>query len=363
MLNQPIALALLGMCLLPSCASLPAPVQMMFQPVEQVRHSGSDVASSYYRLGRYHQDHGDLALALTAYTYAIARNPSGPEARIAAAVIHAQQGRLPQARAMLLAVCAEYPDLVQPRNNLGYVYYLQGEYGAAAAAFRQVLAMEPANQRALNNLALAEGANVRHLAARPAAVPAQAAAAVTPAPPPVEAQVEPGAPAGGMQLVRLASNMYELKMASPKSPPPAPRAVAAAETAAADAGNRQASRVEIANGNGVAGMAKRFREALAKRGVAVTRLTNARPFGRAQTSIEFRPGFEQQARGLQTVLGGKAVLQQADKLQARTDLRLVLGKDADLAFQQAPAMPDGAVLTLAVTPPSTNNSSQYQERK
>lgn len=355
MLNQPIALALLGMCLLPSCASLPAPVQMMFQPAEQVRHSGSDVASSYYRLGRYHQDHGDLALALTAYTYAIARNPTGAEARIAAAVIHAQQGRLPQARAMLLAVCAEYPALVQPLNNLGYVYYLQGEYGAAAASFRQVLAMEPANERALNNLALADGANVRQLAGKPEPAPAHVAAATSVAPPPVEARVEPPAAAGSMQLMRLASNMYELKMAPPEVTPPAPPIAAVAEITAADPGMPKDSRVEIANGNGAAGMAKRFREALGKRGVSVTRLTNARPFGRAQTSIEFRPGFEQHARGLQATLGGKAVLQRADRLQGRTDLRLVLGKDADLALADAPSMPAGAMLSSAVTPPSTNN--------
>lgn len=355
MLNQPIALALLGMCLLPSCASLPAPVQMMFQPAEQVRHSGSDVASSYYRLGRYHQDHGDLALALTAYNYAIARNPKGAEARIAAAFIHAQQGRLPQARAMLLAVCAEYPALVQPRNNLGYVYYLQGEYGAAAEAFRQVLAMEPANERARNNLALAEGANVRHLAARPESAPSQAAAAPPAAAPAAEARSQPAAPAGGMQLVRLASNMYELKMAPSQAAQPAEPVIAAAGSAIAAARTTPHSRVEIANGNGATGMAKRFRQALAKRGVAVTRLTNARPFGRAQTSIEFRPGFEQQARSLQATLGGKGVLQQADKLQPRTDVRLVLGKDADLAVLSEPAMHARAMLTSAATPSSTNN--------
>lgn len=358
MINQPIALALLGICLLPSCATLPAPVQMMFQPAEQVRHAGGDVASSYYRLGRYHQDHGDLALALTAYTYSIARNPAGPDARIAAAVIHAHQGRLPQARAILLAVCAEYPALAQPRNNLGYVYYLQGEYGAAAESFRQVLAMEPANARAHNNLMLAEGANVRHLTASDA--PAKIANAAPPAPvaqvepAPATVLAEPPQTAGGMQLVRLASNMYELKIAPQEqvvatSPPPAPTAGAAPVVAKLE------SRLEIANGNGVAGMAKRFRQALATRGIAVSRLTNARPFGRVATSIEFRPGFEQQARGLQATLGGKALLQQADKLEARTDLRLVLGSDADLAFDSAPGKSTGALLSSTAAPSSTNH--------
>lgn len=344
MINQPIALALLGICLLPSCASLPAPVQMMFQPAEQVRHAGGGVASSYYRLGRYHQDHGDLALALTAYTYAIARNPTGADARIAAAVIHAQQGRLPQARAMLLAVCAEYPDLVQPRNNLGYVYYLQGEYAAAAEAFRQVLAIEPANERARNNLALAQNPGTRHIAAVTEPVPAPPANAVTSAP------VFAPAREGSMQLVQHAPNMYELKIVSheplvaeaavPALPGPAPAGIA--------------SRLEIANGNGISGMAKRFRQALAARGIATARLTNAKPFGRTATSIEFRPGFEQQARSLQAAIGGKAALEPARKLKPHTDLRLVLGKDADLAFERGPRGAEGPLLTSAGSPSPIN---------
>lgn len=350
MINQPIALALLGICLLPSCASLPAPVQMMFQPAEQVRHSGGDVASSYYRLGRYHQDHGDLSLALTAYNYAIARHPKGAEARIAAAVIHAQQGRLAQARAMLLAVCAEYPELVQPRNNLGYVYYLQGEYAAASEAFRQVLVMEPANERARNNLALAQNADTRHLTAVTAPVPAPAPVA------PAAAAAAPAAPAaaqeGGIRLVQHAPNMYELQIV-----PQEPLVVDPAAPVPALSGTAPAistSRLEIANGNGIAGMAKRFRQALAARGIATARLTNAKPFGRAGTSIEFRPGFEQQARTLQAAIGGKVSLDEAGKLRPHTDLRLVLGKDADLAFERAPREADGRLLTSAGSPSSIN---------
>lgn len=343
--NQPIALALLGICLLPSCASLPAPVQMMFQPAEQVRHSRGDVASGYYRLGRYHQDHGDLALALAAYTYAIARDPQGAEGRMAAAVIHAQQGRLPQARAMLLAVCAEYPHLVQPRNNLGYVYYLQGEYVAAADAFHEVLGMDPANVRARNNLMLAKAAGTGRIAATAAIEPTPV---VPPLAPALAATMTPPAPpamsAGAMQLVQLAPNLYELKIAKvePMPVPPVPTAVTDIL-----AGRETASRLEIANGNGTTGMASRFRKALAARGFADVRLTNAKPFGRAQTSIEFRPGFEPLARALQATLGGKAALRPADKREARADLRLVLGMDADLAFERAPGATGGAMLTSA----------------
>lgn len=395
MLNQRLALALLGVVLLPSCSHLPGPLQLMMQPVQQVRHTTNDRASGYYRLGRYHQDRGDLELALTAYTYAITRDPAAAEPRTAAAILHAMLGRLPQARAMLLAVCAEYPELVQPRNNLGYVYYLQGEYAAAAAAFRQTLALEPANERARNNLALAEGASAQPMAVippRPAPL-APAAAAVAGAPPaPAAASVAAAVPAeqaNGMQLVRLAPNRYELRMperiqplplAVVPAPPPAavptsrvklaaqpakavntagvptaaqkPVLLAAAPAAVV---KQPVSRLEIANGNGVEGMARRYKEVLGKRGIAVSRLTNARPFGRAGSSIEFVPGFERQARELQAALGGKPMLQQA-AAKAGTDLRLVLGKDA-VAWPESPvtaALPTAPLLTSAGQTASIN---------
>ncbi|MBZ2208558.1 LytR C-terminal domain-containing protein [Massilia soli] len=335
MSRLPIALPLLALFLLPSCASLPAPLQMIMLPAEQVRHGGGDVADSYYRLGRQHQQRGDLTLALTAYTYAIARNPQGADARIAAAVIHAQQGRLPQARAMLQAVCDEYPDLVQPRNNLGYVRYLQGDYAEAAAAFRGVLAIEPNNQRARNNLLLAQGAGHRHAAGSPALAPPLPAVAAAPTAP-VAAAAE-----GGMRLVQHAPNRYELQLVPGMAPAQAQSPVPAEATPP------RAPRLEIANANGAPGMAKRVRQALAARGIAAVRLTNARPFGRAGTSIEFRPGFEQQARALQAAMGGAAALSPSAALKAHADLRLVLGRDALPALDRDGAAPPGRLLVSA----------------
>lgn len=346
------ALALLAVALLPSCRTVPEPLQAMFHPAQQVRHGGSNAASSFYRLGRYHQDRGELDQAMTAFTYAIARDPRAPLPRMAAAVIHAQQGRLAQARAMLLAVCVDHPALVQPLNNLGYVYYLQGEYAAAAAAFRSALALQPGNERALNNLRLAGGAGLRGTAPDAALAAAHAETAPAAAPPitvPVPSPPVPDNVVGGMQLVRTAPNVYELRTA-----PPAEEALdklsPAREVAAQPA--RPAARLEIANGHGANGLARRFRDALAAQGLAAGRLTNAKPFGQAATRIEFRPGFDTAARDLQAALGGKAVLKKADRLAAPTDLRLVLGKDADLAPVLAGRGSPGAPLLTAAAPAS-----------
>lgn len=345
---KPSVLALLAVALLPSCRSGPAPLQALFHPAQQVRHGGNDGAMTYYRLGRYHQERGELEQALTAYNYAIARDPRGPLPRMAAAVIHAQQGRLAQARAMLLAVCADHPALVQPLNNLGYVYYLQGDYAAAAATFRAALALQPGNERALNNLRLAEATGLRPPApAAMLAASASAPAAQPAAPTATEApaQREPD----GMQIVRTAANVYELR-----EPPARTAALAAAPQPEAvplpSARSAGAMRIEIANGNGAPGLAKRFRDALATQGLVAARLTNARPFGQPTTRIEFRPGFASAAQNLRAALGGKAVLAPTDRLAPSADVRLLLGKDAALvpalAARAAMAAP---LLTAAVS--------------
>lgn len=345
---RPVLPILLAAALLSSCAGIPPPLQLMFHPAQQVRHGSNDVGSAYYRLGRYHQDAGDLGLALTAYTYAIAREPKAPEPRIAAAAIHAQQGRLAQAKAMLLAVCSDYPALAQPLNNLGYVYYLEGDYEAAAQAFRGALAREPGSERARNNLRLAEGAGVRGAAALatiapvpvPVPTPVTPAAAAQPAP-----AVAPVVADSGMQLVRTAPNVYELR-AAPASAAPVPVQAALP--------SRALAQFEITNGNGADGLARRFQAALALRGIVATRLTNLTPFGQATTRIEFAPGQETAARRLQAALGGKPPLQQAERAAVPGGMRLVLGKDANLALAQVarPLPPTAPLLAASVSPVS-----------
>jgi tetratricopeptide (TPR) repeat protein len=322
---RPIASAVLAVCLLQACGAPMPRQEMLVQPASQVRHSANQTASSYYRVGRYHQERGDMELALMAYTYSIARDGTQLEARSAAAAIHAQQGRLDQAKAMLLAVVADYPSVALPYNNLGYVYYLQGDYGAAAEMLRKALALEGTNDRARNNLRLAEAAMTR-----PAGVAPSNAAPVMPTVPtaaaPVSAAAPTPLPASAMELVELGPNVFELKRrAAPlvaASVPPVPAASPSAPAPVTPA------RVEIANGNGVTGMAKRIKQVLGRQGIAVSRLTNARPFQQVETTIEYRAGHAQHAEHLRDALRGHAVLVAAPNLPTLSDVRLVLGKDA-----------------------------------
>lgn len=333
---RPLLPAVLAAVLLSSCAGLPPPLRLMFHPAEQVRHGTGDLAAGYYRLGRYHQDRGDLGLALTAYTYASARDPRAPDPRIAAAVIHAQQGRLAQAKAMLLAVCAEYPALAQPLNNLGYVYYLEGDYRAAAEAFRGVLAREPGSERARNNLRLADAAGVRGAAALAtvAPLPVQPQAQPQAQPPAVAApaQVEANPADSRLQVVKIAPNVYALQ----STPRVAAAQAAVVPTPAMDTGSTdRLPPLDIANGHGGDGLARRFQGALAAHGVVDVRLSNAKPFGHPFTWIEYGRGHEKAARSLLAALGGKARLRPAPSLPAPAGLRLLLGKDAAPALAQA----------------------------
>jgi hypothetical protein len=92
--------------------------------------------------------------------------------------------------------------------------------------------------------------------------------------------------------------------------------------------------LEITNGNGVPGLAKRFRRALAQLGIPVGRLSNDKPYRQQQTIIEYRPGYRQQATELQAALRGQATLQDAGP-RSRSSLRLVLGKNAPTQLASA----------------------------
>jgi Flp pilus assembly protein TadD len=323
-----IRTGILGACLLQACVA-PQQRDMLVQPALQVRHSANETANAYYSMGKYHQDKGDLDLALTAYTYAIARDPHHLEARNAAAAIHAQQGRLDQARAMMLAVVADYPRASQSHNNLGYIEYLRGDFAGAAGAIRQALLIDPHNERARNNLRLAETA----LASGSAPV----LAPVAPAPAPVLAAAPKAAPAAvagpapTMELKRLVANVYELK----RSQAPAPLAAAVPPALAR---SDKLLRVTVANGNGAAGLARQASSLLVRHGIKVAAVVNDRPFGQSETRIQYREGFRRQAEALHAVVRGRLVLVATRDMAANTDVRLLLGKDARTVLAMREAM-------------------------
>jgi hypothetical protein len=391
---RPIVIAL-GTCLLQACVAPPTQKELAMQPVLRVRHSADQTAATYYQLGKYHQERGNVDLARAAYAYSVELDGRQLEARNALAAIHAQQGRLEDAKVLLLQLVADYPAVAHPYNNLGYVQYLQGNYDAAVSTLQRALVLDSENPRTRNNLQAAK-VELAKLGERPAIARASAPAAINtqgvlpaetaanttanrkdemtvtaagaavPAPSPVPVSavqrptesavsspaptprtqelavaIPPSVPQTRMEVVQVVPNVFELRpkpamapvvvekqveraMVATATPVPAPAITPPLALAAAT----KPSRVEIANGNGITGMARRIKGVLGRYGIAVSRLTNDRPFKQLDTKIQYRAGYEQAAEGLKLALRGHAVVVPVNNLSGNTDVRLVLGKDA-----------------------------------
>ena len=207
----------------------------------------------------------------------------------------AQQGRYDAAIGCFLAAAALAPQNAYVHNNLGYAYLLKGSNELAIARFEEALSVDPQYAKAHENLRVARSG-------------------LTPLPRKPEAEVaRKTAPEGGAapaRLVQVAPNVYELEVALGK--PAAPLQAA-----------QRRFRVEVTNGNGAAGMAKRVASGL---GLANAHLTNRRPFVQAVTVIEFRDGYAEAAAALGRKLdGGIRTLRIA--AAGDVDVRIVLGRD------------------------------------
>ena len=113
---------------------------------------------------------------------------------------------------------------------------------------------------------------------------------------------------GNSELVQLAPSVYELRLA--------PQVVAA-----------QSFRLELSNGNGVTGMARRLGEQLIAKGLPKARLTNQKPFRQRLTQIQYRDGYADVAEALRSRMPNQPPMIKTAALRASTDVRVVLGRD------------------------------------
>jgi tetratricopeptide (TPR) repeat protein len=410
---RPIAFAAATLCLLQGCATPPsqtaASKAMQIEPVLRVEHSGKKTALTYYQLGKFHQEHGNLDAARASYLQSIALDAHQADARNALAVIHAKQGRLDDAAKLLQDLVRDYPKDAYLQNNLAYVHYLRHDYSAALGSLERALNIEPGNARAHANLDLvqtalvekrntliagdattaaqaqldtANGGAAQPVTRRPAVPPQEEKAAamaiaeareailapaavesrrkpVMPVPqalPQIPAVATPDRPVysssmQGLQVVQLQPNVIELRphaavpslnnakpveahalrtapdtasasAATATVAPPAPSVTAKQQSAP------KAFRVDIANGNGIAGMAAKMRKALEQKGIPVARLSNRKPFDTAATEIQYRAGFLHEAEHVRSAMQAPVVLSAVKNMPANADVRLLLGKDA-----------------------------------
>lgn len=396
---RPIVVAM-GACLLQACMTTPAAretpamsapaaapetTELVIQPVMRVRHSANQSAATFYQLGKYHSERGHLDFARSAYEASIMLDGQQLEARNALAALDATQGKLDSAKALLVQIVADFPEVAHPYNNLGYVLYLKNDFEAAQKTLQRAIALDAGNERARNNLnavniALARLEN-RESVALLTTLPqtTQPEQQTFPISEPATADVEiattattkahsqglaiispPLEPQTRMEVVEIVPNVFELKLKNAKTTlladlkleKPAPTSAVAAVLATNSSANSPAkysakvSRIEVANGNGVTGMAKRISNVLNQQGISVSRLSNELPYKQLETKIHYRAGFEKTAANLKDALKGHAVVVLTPTLSANSDVRLVLGKDAIAHMALIESMSSDTVLAL-----------------
>jgi Flp pilus assembly protein TadD len=381
---RPIVVAM-SACLLQACMTTPlskdaetlaAPTtvpspnaentELAIQPVMRVRHSADQSAATFYQLGKYHLERGNLDFARSAYEASITLDGQQMEARNALAALDATQGKLDSAKALLIQIVADFPEAAHPHNNLGYVYYLQSDFEAAQKTLQRAIALDAGNERARNNLnavniALARLENRDTVALMTTMLPPTAQTS-EPAPVATAFEIAPTAsivthtqglaiispplePQTRMEVVEIVPYVFELKLRHANNTqlsalkleqqvPASPVAAVLATVmpvlpdATTSAKPAKAYRIEVANGNGVTGMAKRISSVLGRQGISVSRLSNELPYKQLETKIHYRAGFESAATNLKNALKGHAVAVLTPTLSANSDVRLVLGKDA-----------------------------------
>lgn len=172
------------------CASNPMVTEMKVVPAMQVKHS-NESADGHYRLGRYYHGSHRWEQAQKSYQQAIALEPDHVGARNALAVLYAERGEYAQAISLLQSLTKFVPDASDLFSNLGYAYYLAGDFNLALAALEKASTLDAKNTRAWYNLGKVLEKLGKTEQARSAFAQAQAAASGKALPPQHSAAVTP----------------------------------------------------------------------------------------------------------------------------------------------------------------------------
>jgi hypothetical protein len=293
--------------------------------------------------------------ARAAYRAALQADPGHVNARNGLATLSAEQGDYATAIPLWQALAAAAPPSAASAylfSNLGYAQLLNGEHAAAVVSLEKACLLDPLSHRAWRHLGSALEKLGQHERAAQMLQQAQALEAhdfkadYTMAQRSGVAPIDSAVAADGypVSVVRQsASGIFELRRSdvapaadtgasAPPQPDPAPvpaevsGAVAAGrEPLPAAASAADSTTLEIRNGNGVTGMARRLARKLGDAGVRVIRLSNHKGFNVEHTRIEYQPGFRDAAARLAQRFDDAALVE-VERGEA-VDVRLVLGRD------------------------------------
>jgi tetratricopeptide (TPR) repeat protein len=343
-------------------------------------------ADDAYQLGRnYHLAH-KYENALRAYREALAADPRHVNARNGLATLYAERRAFSQAipiwRELTTGLTmSSGPASAYLFSNLGYAYFLNGQYADAVTALEKACLLDPLSHSAWFHLGeslqkLGQEERAQDMFRQAAALQAHDARAdysavggseVPAVQKAMEAPSRSGSEWAATEIVARADGLLELRrplplsaspqvaeavplQVSPVLPPAPPQPLPQLPDVAI-----QAALLEIRNGNGVTGMAKSLSLRMGDPGLKVVRLTNEKGFAVRQTRVEYARGHEPAARRLAARFDDAAVVEVANC--TRSDMRLVLGRDiatTGFALRPLPMSESAPLLADAGAVPKAN---------
>lgn len=321
------------------------------------RERATSVADDAYLTGRNHHLARRYDEARAAYQAALRAAPQHVNARNGLATLHAEQREFGPAIALWRTLTSSVNLSAGPAkaylfSNLGHALFLNGDYDQALVALEKACLLDPLNhrawqllgetlrklgqeERASQMLAQAEALRVHDFRADYAAAGAASTVAAIDRAARTPQRTEPGW--NQLQLHVGVDGMLELR----RDAAPAVAALPAVERQPAPgqgAPDTPVVLLEIRNGNGMRGMARKLASQLGADGMKVARISNQKGFGVRRTRVEYEPAYRAQAERLAERFGG-AELEEVARC-APANLRVVLGRDvARRGFALRPAMP------------------------
>lgn len=384
-----LVIALIG-ALGSGCASTDkGPRAYQVDPVSKVSH-GSPNAQSYYQLGRYYHGQKRFDMAEAAYRKSLTLDGNQAAAHNALGSLYGEKGDLARSVQHFEKALAVAPNAGYLHNNLGFAYFLLGRFEEAYVAVRKALSLDATLERGWANLQrIADHRTETQIAAtakslQPEALPTAPPARPTPSEVAVSTEVTAPptpAPAGmtivdasGTRTVGLKSdvtvsavanmetpvlsplagqsderpengrfvlvstsrdvvNLAEpllIAKAEPTVPPPerTPEPASTLRPTRSPDVDFSSVAVEISNANGVGGFARKLGAQLRADHIPVRRITNHTTFLLKETAVEYQPGYQEAANALIRRLQLDVLPIPAERPRERSDVRILLGRDA-----------------------------------
>jgi hypothetical protein len=321
--------------LLPACVTTP---HGSVQPVVLMNSDVQVTPDSEYLRGKLLHLQARYDEAQQAYLSALTMDKNHVESRNGLAAIQGARGDLDRSIALLSSMVQSDTRLPQVYVNLGYAWMKKGQLVQARAALERALELDPDNAAAQEKMA-ALLSLMKPLSVQPTPSIATDGSSV-----PVIAV---------NSVERLSDGLYVLRYSAPLSVPlPRPAQIrgdvnmsgviknvieSSVEITTASTTNEvfkgdeiqekvPIMAIELANGNGVQGLARSLRGLLDGQIWHVTRTVNHEQFGVRFTRIEYVSGMAQDAKYLADSLGID-VRFRLNNQQTGTQIRIILGHD------------------------------------